>query len=91
MPYTLQADIRALCFINRLVASYELYHDENVDHVIDFKTIKNKVRVASLARADPEEAKPIHEKANASQSENLKCVKNIHANPKVDLLYRLVH
>ena len=63
MPNTLQADIRPLCFINRLVASYELYHDENVDHAIDLKTIKNKVRVASLARADPEEAKPIHEKA----------------------------
>lgn len=86
MPNTLQADIRPLCFINRLVASYELYHDENVDHAIDLKTIKNKVRVASLARADPEEGKPIHEKADAPQSENLKCVKNIQANPKVDLL-----
>jgi hypothetical protein len=42
--------------------------------MLDLKTIKNKVRVASLARADPEEAKPIHEKANAPQAENLKCL-----------------
>lgn len=54
--------------------------------MLDLKTIKNKVRVASLARADPEEAKPMHEKANAPQAENLKCLKNIQANPKVDLL-----
>jgi hypothetical protein len=36
--------------------------------MLDLKTIKNKVRVASLARADPEEAKPIHEKGQCTPS-----------------------